>query len=113
MRQQQRQLLDRAAAAALLARKLERNIEMTTERLQTHAMSAALFPTVELSAHETDLLPQAADDSGRALRRDLDHRRHDFEHTAVEIERTAGRQLHRLVRTLEQRPDDEARRRLP
>src|SRR2546430_17399890 len=86
---------------------------MTAERLQPNATAAALFPRVELIADEADLFPQTANHARSALRCDLDHRRHNFEHTAVEIERAAGRQLHRLVRPLEQRPVNEARRRLP
>ena len=83
---------------------------MTTERLQPDAMAAALFPCVELIAHEADLLPETANDTRGALRRDLDHRRHDFEHAAVEVDRATGRKLQRLRRSFQQRLFDERRR---
>src|SRR5688500_8298736 len=103
MREQQRQLLDVAVAIALLARQFIRDVEVTAERLQSHVPAGALLPTIELIAHEAELFPQTAHDTRGALRRDLDHRRDDLEHAAIEVNRAAGRKLRRLRRALQQR----------
>src|SRR6185436_97535 len=92
---------------------LVRDVEVTAERLQPHAMAAARFPPVELLADESDLLPEAAHRARGALRRNLDDRSDDLEHAAVEINRAAGGQLRRLRAALQQRAINERGRRAP
>src|SRR5687768_5030270 len=68
------QLLDGAVAIPFLARHFVRDVEMSTESLQTDRFPVPPLPDVELSPREVDLLPQAAHDTRRALRCNLDDR---------------------------------------
>ena len=45
--------------------------------------------------------------------RELDHRRHDLDHAAVEVDRAAGRELRRFRGAPQHRPGNEPRRRAP
>ena len=86
---------------------------MRAVRLEADGVPFLLLPARELIAHEADLLPQVADHAGRAVRGELDDRRDDLDHAAVEVDGAAGRDLGRRFLTLQQRRVDERLRMLP
>ena len=111
--EQQRQAPDVAIASLLPPGNLERDVVVTAVCLETDMMSRPAFPLRERVPDEFDLLPEISHHAGSTAFGDLDHRRHDLDHTAIEVHSPSGRKLGRGFLAAEHRLFDEGARMLP